>query len=259
MSYDNIIDIMTHIDLVVTDLDNTLIENNEQYDPARQKVFQAILNAGYTEEQAKIHRITWDEIDKEMFADYGVWGKRFGISAVAALRSIVKEDDYYLSHNVFTAANSFKNVKCDSIKIMLDVMEQISGLVSDSTSKPIPIVVLTRGDHEVQYRKLEYLQGEGYSFAHKDFRVVPVKTQQAFLNILSKHNVAPENALAIGDSFEQDVLPALQVGFGHAIHIANGKTWAPLDNATEEENFEYRIADDYEKASAILKNIFSLD
>ena len=217
---------MAKIDLVVTDLDGTLILYKQQYDSARAKVVEILSQAGFSEEETTTHRTMWDEIDVNMFATYGVWGKRFGVAAVAALAEMTGGHNYDVENAIFEAANSFKDTLCPPIEEMVTAMK-------DFKNSGIPVVVLTRGDSVIQKAKLTSLYN--MDFTPTDFLVVPAKSEETFASIVREYKVNPINALAVGDSLEQDVVPALLSKYGHGIHISGVDTWAPLDLPTEHE------------------------
>lgn len=209
------------IDLIVSDLDGTLVVNKDQYNVARAAVVDVLLEAGFSDGDAVRHRAAWDDVDKEFFTAFGVWGKRFGASAVAALDSVFDGHDYDLSSRVFDAACSFREFLCPPVEEMVSVM----GLHVDAGTR---LVVLTRGDDDVQHVKLDNLADSGLVVDR--FVVVPDKNVDVFSSIVEEEGFVPSRCLAVGDSLLKDVIPALSAGFGFGVHISGADTWSPLDD-----------------------------
>lgn len=79
-------------------------------------------------------------------------------------------------------------------------------------------IMVTRGVSEVQDYKIDNVELRGY---FDDIEIVNVKTPQTYLDLLTKYNLIAEETVMIGDSFRNDIKPALQAGL-KAIQIEAG-------------------------------------
>jgi putative hydrolase of the HAD superfamily len=99
-----------------------------------------------------------------------------------------------------------------------------------------PLMLLTKGDLFDQESKLAR-SGLGEHFHAVE--IVSRKDAPTYAAILSKHGVAPDEFLMIGNSLKSDVLPVLEAGAA-AIHIPYALTWAHErvdDDALHEKSF----------------------
>jgi putative hydrolase of the HAD superfamily len=55
--------------------------------------------------------------------------------------------------------------------------------------------------------------------------VVSHKTTDVYTSILSRHGVAPERFVMIGNSLRSDILPVVEVG-GWAVHVPAAVSWS---------------------------------
>jgi putative hydrolase of the HAD superfamily len=84
------------------------------------------------------------------------------------------------------------------------------------------LMLLTKGDLFDQESKLAR-SGLGEFF--NAVEIVSTKNAAMYRTILSRHNIAPERFVMVGNSLRSDVLPALDAG-ALAVHIPYEMTWA---------------------------------
>lgn len=212
------------IELVVFDLDSTLIHSNCQYVEARATIDKILEHSGFDARFRASFREQWDEIDKDMYNTFGVWGGRFGTSAATAAGQA--NLSYHLIDMIKAAADDFKNVACHPIDPMIDLVRSIR----DSGRN---IAILTRGDETVQAPKIRQARTFGFVTSDTTVKIVPSKKPEHFSELADLNGVQVQNAIAVGDSASSDVLPALEVGYQSGLFIDTGNTWGPLDVANE--------------------------
>jgi putative hydrolase of the HAD superfamily len=84
------------------------------------------------------------------------------------------------------------------------------------------LMLLTKGDLFDQESKLAR-SGLGEFFDAVE--IVSTKNAATYRAIMSRHGVAPERFVMVGNSLRSDVLPAIEAG-AHAVHIPYALTWA---------------------------------
>ena len=235
------------IQLIVTDLDGTLVDGTSQYEEARHNIFAHIVSEGYSPEQAQEHRDRWDIVDKEFFPQQGIWGRRFGVSAATAYYEMGwATPDYRLMEEIYEIGCAFSDVETQPIPSMINALKfaQESG---------IDVIVYTRGDDRVQHPKLVTLNKLG--FHPTRFVSVPAKSHKDFAEFASFHASAPSACMTVGDSLSSDVKPALDVDYGVGIHIAGAGTWAPLE--THVGDHQATVVQTHDEAAELIKNLIS--
>lgn len=98
------------------------------------------------------------------------------------------------------------------------------------------LMLLTKGDLFDQENKLAR---SGLGDLFHAVEVAAEKSPATYRAILSRHAVAPERFVMVGNSLKSDVLPALEAG-GSAVHIPYASTWAHElvpDEALEGKHF----------------------
>lgn len=83
------------------------------------------------------------------------------------------------------------------------------------------LVLFTKGELLDQQGKLQR-SGLAHCFEHVE--IVTDKTREAYLSLLSRLGVRPEDCLMVGNSFKSDIAPALSIG-ASAAYIPFHVTW----------------------------------
>lgn len=81
-----------------------------------------------------------------------------------------------------------------------------------------PLVLLTKGDYEVQKKRIEQ---SGLAHYFCETFIVPNKDSTAFQKISEYLGIAPARSWAIGNSVKSDINPALRAGFRAVLVKAN--------------------------------------
>lgn len=201
---------MNNIELIIFDADDTLWVNETYFHETRDKYVRLF-------EQYMPHEQTGKELaitEQQNMELYGYGVKPFTLSMIETAVYIAKEN---LSRDmVFDIINLGKDILNQPVRILEGVEEVLKEL-----KEKYKLAVATKGDLLDQRRKLNESGLIGY-FDHVE--VMSDKTPIDYQSIFTSLNVAPENALMIGNSVRSDILPILELG-GYAVHIPFSVTW----------------------------------
>jgi putative hydrolase of the HAD superfamily len=102
-------------------------------------------------------------------------------------------------------------------------VELIPGVTETLTElgKRYDLLLLTKGDHEEQQRKIEASQLK-HHFDH--VHIVPEKNADTYTALIEQHSLAPDRTWMIGNSPRSDIRPARAAGM-NAVFIPNQHTW----------------------------------
>ena len=110
-------------------------------------------------------------------------------------------------------------------------------------AKAYPLMLVTKGDLLHQTSKLER---SGLRGRFRFVEVVSHKTVDVYAAILSRHDVAADRFLMIGNSLKSDVIPVAEAG-GRAVHVPAALTWshehADLPSRIQHRTFELTTLD----------------
>jgi len=199
------------VDVIAFDADDTLWHN--------ERMFQAT-EAQFAELLAAYHPAEW--VRERLFATemknlghFGYGIKGFILSMIetaldltesriggAEIRRIVDWGHFMLQHPV---------------QLLDGVRETIEAL-----NGSYRLMLLTKGDLFDQESKLAR-SGLGEFFDAVE--IVSAKNAATYRTILTRHAIAPERFVMVGNSLRSDVLPALEAG-ALAVHIPYETTWA---------------------------------
>jgi len=84
------------------------------------------------------------------------------------------------------------------------------------------LILLTKGDQEVQEGKLER---SGLARYFAGVHVVQEKDAEVLRELMADYGLLPEMTWAVGNGPRSDINPALEVGIG-AVHIPHSNTWS---------------------------------
>jgi putative hydrolase of the HAD superfamily len=110
-----------------------------------------------------------------------------------------------------------KRMLTETVELFPGVRELLATLAAT-----YPLMLITKGDLLHQTSKLDRSGLREY-FRHVE--VVSHKTRDVYVSILSRHGIAPDRFLMIGDSLRSDVLPVVEAG-GWAVHVPAELSWS---------------------------------
>lgn len=113
---------------------------------------------------------------------------------------VVKLKLFNIGLNAFDEKRYAKNIK-PGVKKVLNFIEKNGG----------KCVLLTKGDEDVQARKITALHTADIFFA--DEIVVENKDSKSFTKLWKNHFYRSETLYSVGNSYESDIVPALEAGY----------------------------------------------
>jgi putative hydrolase of the HAD superfamily len=198
-------------DLIAFDADDTLWHNEPMFQATERRFCELL--APFQEEALVRERLL--AIETRNLAHFGYGGKGFILSMI--------ETAIELSGERVTAAGirSILEWGHEILKAPVSLLDGVEETVR-SLGSTHRLMLLTKGDLLDQESKLAR-SGLGESFSAVE--IVSEKNAATYARIASRHSVAPERLLMVGNSLRSDVLPAIEAG-AHAVHIPYEVTWA---------------------------------
>lgn len=189
--------------VVIFDGDDTLWNTERLYDLARQRAREQVAQSGLDgAEWERLER----RLDVENVSKFGFSSERFPTSCVQAYEALCaatgKVLDVKLADRIRAAAQS---VFVSDPALVPGVLETLQTL----RARGIRLVLLTKGDRDVQRRRIER---SGIAEAFDAIRVVSEKLPETFREILGSLGASPERSWTVGNSVRSDILPALDAG-----------------------------------------------
>lgn len=189
--------------MLIFDLDDTLLDTSDLYWRARSTFAKLISEEGF-EEQIIVDE--FEKIDTENMQELGFSPHRYGKSML---------ETYFLlcsrfNHHPQQKTVAFINDVCSQIVIDA-IPETIEGAIEllEWAHEKFHLVLLTRGEEKLQYRKLQISNMIDY---FREIHVVPFKDKQVFQSILETTGFAPDSTWIIGDSIKSDINPGILIG-----------------------------------------------
>ena len=204
------------------DADDTLWEN-ERYFRAAEEKFAALLS-DYTSPEG-VQQMLWQK-QEDNIPLYGYGSKTYMIgmadAAMELCGGMLPEHIYYGIKDII------KNLAFHNLEIIDGVIETLEALQGH-----YKLIVATKGDLPEQMGKFRASGLEHY-FHHCE--VMENKDEKNYLELLSKHEIKPEEFLMIGNSVNSDIAPVVNIG-GWAIHTPHDIVWVhEMMDMPESEN-----------------------
>ena len=195
---------------VFFDADDTLWEN-ERYFRAAEDKFAALLS-DYTSPEG-VRQMLWQK-QEDNIPLFGYGSKTYMIgmtdAAMELCGGILPEKIYYGVKKIIT------DLAFHELEIIEGVVETLKALKEHYT-----LIVATKGDLTEQMGKFR-ISGLADFFHHCE--VMENKDEKNYLELISKHDIRPEEFLMIGNSVKSDIAPVVNIG-GWAIHTPHDIVW----------------------------------
>lgn len=212
---------------VVFDMDNTLIDTNPLYRNASAEFAKYMLDLGLGYEMSLQQIIKrQDEIDVELFKNYGYSADRFAESFVQTAGELIsfarnfKEIPINIEFNI---KQQSKNIALKVFSTDAQEFPEVIGVMRDLLILDYKIGLITAGDYDVQNKRISRLSCRNL---FSEIWVVPDKNKNVYTDFLMKTGAV--NAWMIGDSLRSDIIPAMEAGF-KVIHI-NNDNWKSVEH-----------------------------
>jgi putative hydrolase of the HAD superfamily len=194
---------MTGQELLIFDLDDTLLDTSDLYWRARSAFVEKVSKEGFD------RQIVVDEFEKTDTKNMQKWGfspHRYGKSMTETYQLLCSRFESKSKQETLNFIDEF----CSRI-VVDTVPEIVEGAIEllEWAYRKFHLVVLTRGEEKLQHRKLKESKLIDY---FKEVYVVPYKNIQVFEFVLTETGFKPEETWVIGDSIKSDINPGLLVG-----------------------------------------------
>ena len=213
------------INVIGFDADDTLWHNEVLYHRAKRDVVGIL--SGYRQPENIQAHLDQTEVANIPYYGYGI--KSFTLSMI--------ETAVHISEGQ-VSAEEINQIIAIAKKMLSAPVDLVDGVKEtlETISSAYPLVLITKGDHFEQERKIK-ISGIAHHFRYHE--IVSEKSTATYLQILKKYCIDPTSFLMVGNSLRSDILPVLKIG-GQAVHIPNEQTWFH-ENAEQHElsDFEY--------------------
>jgi len=207
MAYDSV----RMVDVIAFDADDTLWHN--------ERIFQAT-EAQFAELLAGYHAAPW--VRERLFATEMKNLGHFGYGIKGFILSMI-ETALDLTESRISGAE-IKRIVDWGHEMLLHPVQLLDGVreTIEALNGRYRLMLLTKGDLFDQESKLAR-SGLGEFFDAVE--IVSTKNASTYRTILTRHSIAPERFVMVGNSLRSDILPALEAGT-LAVHIPYEMTWA---------------------------------
>lgn len=188
---------------IVFDGDDTLWSTEPLYDSARDEARAEVVRSGLDGDK-------WEQlerrIDVENLRHFGFSIERFPTSCVQAYEAIARASGVPASPEVRERVRSAaRMVFSQDPPLVPGALETLQRL----RARGIKLALLTKGDHELQERRVER---SGLADLFDVVRIVADKPPAIFRDIVTELEVEPDDAWSVGNSVRSDILPAVEAG-----------------------------------------------
>ena len=193
---------MENSELVIFDLDDTLIDTSDVYYRARKNFIQILEEEGVDKREALS---VFETIDGEQIKKLGFVPDRYGKSMLLAYEDIADK------HGIDKSIETVEKIKNCGHVIFNEYPRLIEGSLDllDWAAKNYTLALMTRGIPELQLSKVRAVGIEAY---FKKIDVVESKNAATVRLMLEKLGVHPTLTWVVGDSIKSDINPGVEVG-----------------------------------------------
>lgn len=191
---------------IVLDLDNTLVECTKYYEDAKVAAAQAVESAlGMPAEIALdlLRKIDVAAIQATHDFSRARHPNSFAGLAEVARRIMGRRGSEMLVEQLYEIGDSVFDAPYELLPGTEEALESL-------WQGGFQLVLLTKGDQKVQEQKIAKHRALSHWFrAHY---IVPRKSADVLLDVLKREDVDSESSWVVGDSYRDDIAPALEVG-----------------------------------------------
>jgi len=202
------------LDLIAFDGDDTLWHNERSYREARGRFRQLLNRAGVALSSEEIDTCV-NRTEEANLPYYGYGVSSFVLSL--AETAIDLTDGRISGVDLRGLIDLAKHMLTEEIEVFTDAQQTLAALAGSC-----PLMLITKGDLLHQRSKLER---SGLAGCFRFVEVVSHKTADVYTSILSRHGIAADRFLMVGNSVRSDILPVIEAG-GWALHIPAVVSWS---------------------------------
>jgi putative hydrolase of the HAD superfamily len=193
---------MKHEQLIIFDLDDTLVDTSDVYWRARTQFVNEL--AAQDLDPEEITEL-FEEIDSDHIKKFGFAPERYGRSMLATYEQILQRHNREAGPEILRVIESCGKAIVQSLPQLIDDAETLLAWASEH----FELVLLTRGEFVLQMRKLEQAALSKY---FSDVKVVADKDADTFRSVIKNAGYSPEKTWVIGDSIRTDINPGILAG-----------------------------------------------
>lgn len=202
---------MSRFDVVAFDADDTLWHNERIY-VAAQEQYRRLL-AAYVSEQRVEAQLYETEVRNLQHFGYGI--KAFALSMIET--AVELTDGRIKGRDVQAIIDIARGMLTADVEVLDHVADTL-----DVLKTRYRLMIITKGDLRDQETKITR---SGLAARFGEVEIVSDKTKNGYANVLTRHGIASERFLMVGNSLRSDILPVLELG-SHAVYIPHSLTWA---------------------------------
>ncbi|MBI9109836.1 HAD family hydrolase [Maridesulfovibrio ferrireducens] len=213
------------INVIAFDADDTLWVNEPFFHKTTTKLCAMLSNYRNPEAVGK----QLEEIQSRNLQIFGYGIKGFTISMMeTALEVSQGQIDGDTLKNIIDMG---KEMQTHPVKLLHGVENTLQQLHSH-----FKLMLITKGDLIEQERKLHQ---SGLSNYFQYVEIVSEKNETLYEKLLTKHDIAHDQFLMVGNSIKSDILPVINIG-SHAFHIPFHTTWI-LEQVNQQDIQDQKI------------------
>jgi putative hydrolase of the HAD superfamily len=229
--------------VVVFDGDDTLWWTEHLYDDARIRAGRLVAGCG-------LDALKWDEVERALdvhnVSRFGLSRERFPTSCVEAYEQVAELSGMPVNTDIraaiWEAADSVFTRGAPVVEGAVEVLQEVAQMSR--------VVLLTKGDQEIQQHRLE---SSGLEHLFDRVVIVPTKSAEQFRFILQMFSVSPQGSWSVGNSWRSDIEPAIGIGM-HGIWI-DAHVWEYERHKVSPDNHDAaHVARSLREVPAILRS-----
>lgn len=196
---------------IAFDADDTLWHNETFFNLTQDKV--AKLLEPWVSREVLDSRI--NDVERRNLRLFGYGAKGFTLSLI---ETALEVSEHRIPASV---VREILNAGKEMLEHPIDLLPGVEATLRDMAADH-QLMLVTKGDLFDQESKLAR---SGLAEHFSSVEIISEKSPETYRALLSRHEIAPERFVMIGNSVKSDILPVVAIG-GNAIHIPYDNTWA---------------------------------
>lgn len=186
------------------------------------------------------------EVERANIERYGYGVKSFVLSMIESITAISNGEV------TVTQLNEIIDWGKDLLGMAPVLLDDVQSTVEDLVATH-RVLIITKGD---LHHQLARLRASGLDTTVDDVEVVAEKDPATYAAVLTRHGIAAQDFVMVGNSMKSDVLPVLELGAA-AIHIPFHVTWALEVHDEPVDHPRLVTADTFAEVPALIRQLES--
>jgi putative hydrolase of the HAD superfamily len=235
---------MSSANLIVFDLDDTLVDTSHVYWTAREAFLDIMVAQGIDRSVAEE---SFEAIDESHIEQYGYVPERYTKSMLKTYEALVglpsNAEGFGIERRIVGAGTLILNCMPELIDGARELL--------DWAGQRYSLGLLTRGVENLQRRKLQ-ANNIGRFFEHVE--IVAEKNASVLARFIRHAGYSPSSAWVIGDSIRSDINPGLEVGASCVMYWYRHHSYAWRQEYGSSPKGKFHVAQSLRECPAILNN-----